>query len=62
MAGCFNIACHATVNDPMSVELTTDIIGYLSRTIEKEWGVSPLMMQGASGDMGNRQYRKKSWI
>ena len=44
----------------MSVELTTDIIGYLSRTIEKEWGVSPLMMQGASGDMGNRQYRKKA--
>ena len=60
VAGCFNIACHATVNDPMSVELTTDIIGYLSRTIEKEWGVSPLMMQGASGDMGNRQYRKKA--
>ena len=60
VAGCFNIACHATVNDPMSLEMTTDIIGYLSRAIEKEWGVSPLMMQGASGDMGNRQYRQSA--
>ena len=60
VAGCFNIACHATVNDPLSLEMTTDIIGYIKRKIEKEWGVSPLMMQGASGDMGNRQYRKNA--
>ena len=32
----------------------------IKRKIEKEWGVSPLMMQGASGDMGNRQYRKNA--
>ena len=31
VAGCFNIACHATVNDPLSLEMTTDIIGYFKR-------------------------------
>lgn len=61
-AGCVNLSCHATVNDPMSTEITGDIFGYLSRGMEKRWGVSPLMMQGASGDMGNRHYRIKAGI
>jgi len=62
MAGCVNLSCHATVNDPYSTEITGDIFGYIGRGIEERWGVSPLMMQGASGDMGNRQYRQDSSI
>jgi hypothetical protein len=58
VAGCVNLACHPTVNDPYSTAISGDIFGYISRGIEKRWGVSPLMMQGASGDMGNRQYRQ----
>lgn len=58
VAGCVNLACHPTVNDPYSTEISGDIFGYISRGIEARWGVSPLMMQGASGDMGNRQYRQ----
>ncbi|MCI8401612.1 MAG: hypothetical protein HFI38_05875 [Lachnospiraceae bacterium] len=58
VAGCVNLSCHPTLNDPLSMELSGDLFGYLSRGIQSRWGVSPLMLQGACGDMGNRQYRQ----
>lgn len=58
IAGCVNLACHPTVNNPMGMEISSDLFGYLSRRIKDYWGVSPLMMQGACGDISNRNYRQ----
>jgi neutral ceramidase len=58
IAGCVNMTCHPTVNDPLGMEISSDLFGYVSRGIQIRWGVSPLMMQGACGDMSNRQYRQ----
>lgn len=57
LAGAVNLACHPTVLGQENYQISGDLFGFLSRDIQKHWGVYPLMMQGASGDMSNRNYR-----
>lgn len=58
IAGFYNIACHPTVLGPQNLLVDPDLAGYISRTLQKKWGVYGLCLQGAAGDMGNRQYRQ----
>lgn len=53
-----NLACHPTVLGPANLLISADLFGALRTGLEKAWGHSVLMMQGAAGDMGNRQYRR----
>ena len=56
--GFFNFNCHATVLGPLNLEVSGDLFGYLKRKIAADWGVNPLMLQGSSGDVSNRQHRQ----
>lgn len=58
VAGAFVFACHSTVLGPQNLYLSNDLAGYLAEALEKEWGVYPITMVGAAGDMSNRLYRK----
>jgi len=57
-AAIVNIACHPTVLGAQNLQISSDLLGYISRGVKKKLGVYPLMMQGASGDMSNRNYRQ----
>ncbi|MEG0832456.1 MAG: hypothetical protein RSG78_00420 [Oscillospiraceae bacterium] len=57
-AAMFNISCHPTVLGAENLFVSGDLLGYLSRKIEQKLGVFPVMLQGAAGDMSNRNYRK----
>ncbi len=53
------LACHSTVvNFQNTRSLTSDLVGYLCRGLEKRTGVYPLTMVGAAGDMSNRCCRQ----
>ena len=53
-----NISCHPTVLGAQNMQISSDLLGYISRGVKEQLGVYPLMMQGASGDMSNRNYRQ----
>jgi len=53
-----NIACHPTVLGAQNLQISGDLLGYISRGVQERLGVYPLMMQGAAGDMSNRNYRQ----
>ncbi len=57
-AGFVNLTCHPTVLGPQNLKISGDLFGYIKRGIAREWKVTPLMMQGAAGDMSNRCYRQ----
>lgn len=57
-AAIVNIACHPTVLGAQNLQISSDLLGYISRGVKERQGVYPLMMQGASGDMSNRNYRQ----
>lgn len=57
-AGVVNIACHPTVLGADNLLISGDLLGYLSDAFFARYGVYPVMMQGAAGDMSNRNYRK----
>jgi len=42
----------------MNLFISSDLLGYISRGVKDQLGVYPLMMQGASGDMSNRNFRQ----
>ena len=52
-----NISCHPTVLGAQNLQISGDLLGYISRGVKERVGVFPVMMQGASGDMSNRNYR-----
>ena len=58
VCGFINIACHPTVLGAQNLKISSDLLGCLSRRAQAEWGVYPVMMQGAAGDMSNRNYRE----
>ncbi len=58
VAAIVNIACHPTVLGAQNLQISSDLLGYISRGVKERLGVYPLMMQGASGDMSNRNYRQ----
>ncbi len=57
-AAIVNISCHPTVLGAQNLRISSDLLGYISRGVKKRLEVYPLMMQGASGDMSNRNYRQ----
>jgi len=58
LAAIVNISCHPTVLGAQNLHISGDLLGYISRGVKDRLGVYPLMMQGASGDMSNRNYRQ----
>lgn len=58
LAAIVNIACHPTVLGAQNLQISGDLLGYISRGVQERLGVYPLMMQGAAGDMSNRNYRQ----
>lgn len=60
VAGAGYFTCHATVLGPENRMVSSDLPGYVARELELRWGVYPVMMIGAAGDMSNRLYRKGS--
>ncbi len=53
-----SFACHSTVLGPDNLLVSSDLAGYVARALEKEWGVYPVIMIGAAGDVSNRLYRQ----
>lgn len=52
-------ACHSTVvNFQNTRSINSDLGGYLSRGLEERYGVYPVVMLGAAGDMSNRCTRQ----
>lgn len=58
VAGIGSFACHSTVLGPQNRMVSSDLAGFVARELEKQWGVYPLMMIGAAGDMSNRLFRQ----
>ena len=58
VAAIVNISCHPTVLGAQNLQISGDLLGYVSRGVKEKLGIYPLMMQGASGDMSNRNYRQ----
>ncbi len=57
VSALINMACHSTILNHENEALSGDLFGNLRHRYHKKYGVYPLMMQGASGDMSNRLYR-----
>lgn len=53
-----NFNCHATVVGPLNHKLTTDVIGGVRAEVAEWIGCVPYTFTGASGDLGNRQFRR----
>lgn len=58
LASIVNFSCHGTVLGPDNYYISADLPGEVRRGIKEKTGVPPLIMNGNSGDMGNRQYRQ----
>lgn len=56
--GFLNFSCHSTVLGPQNLYVSADLAGYLNRELQARWGVAPITMIGAAGDMSTRQLRK----
>lgn len=57
-AGIFQFACHPTVLGINNMKLSSDLIGNVGNALDTLYQTTFLTMQGACGDMGNRQYRQ----
>lgn len=58
VAGAGYFTCHATVLGPQNHLVSSDLAGYVARALERRWGIYPVIMIGAAGDMSNRLYRQ----
>ena len=58
VGGILSFTCHPTVLGPQNCFVSGDLAGSLARSLQQRWGVYPLVMQGAAGDMSNRLYRQ----
>lgn len=59
VVGAFlNFTCHSTVLGPQNYFVSSDLAGYLNREFQVRYGVAPITMIGAAGDMSNRQLRQ----
>lgn len=58
VAGVGVFTCHSTVLGPENLLVSSDLAGFVARALEQEWGVYPVIMIGAAGDMSNRMFRK----
>lgn len=57
LAMMVNMTCHPTVLGAQNYLISADLFGAIRTGLEKHYDCGVLMMQGAAGDMGNRQYR-----
>lgn len=58
IASIVNFSCHGTVLGPDNYIISADLPGEIRRCFKEKTGITPLLMNGNAGDMGNRQYRK----
>ena len=58
VGGFLNFTCHSTVLGPQNYYVSSDLAGYLNREFQIRYGVAPITMIGAAGDMSNRQLRQ----
>ena len=52
-----NLSCHSTVNNPLELNISADLLGNVKRQLKVLTGIEPLITNGNAGDMSNRQYR-----
>lgn len=53
-----NMSCHPTVLGPQNYFISADLFGAIRTKLSDIYQCDVFMMQGATGDMGNRQYRQ----
>lgn len=53
-----NMTCHPTVLGPSNLYLSADLFGAVRNALQTQWNCGIVMLQGAAGDMSNRQYRQ----
>lgn len=53
-----NFNCHSTVVGPTNMLITSDLQGAVRAELAEWVGVTPYAFTGASGDLGNRQFRR----
>lgn len=58
LGAAVNISCHPTVLGAENLMVSSDLLGYIAKAVKDRYGVLPVIMQGAAGDMSNRHYRK----
>ncbi len=58
VAAMQNFNCHATVVGPQNMLVTSDLQGAVRARLADWLGVVPYAFTGASGDLGNRQFRR----
>ncbi len=52
-----NMSCHSTVNSPLELQLSADLLGNVRRELAQWLGKEPFITNGNAGDMSNRLYR-----
>lgn len=58
VAGIFNMTCHPTVLGIHNMKISSDLLGNIGKLLDEKYNTTFITMQGACGDMGNRQYRQ----
>lgn len=58
VAAMQNFNCHSTVVGPTNMLITSDLQGAVRAELAEWLGVVPYAFTGASGDLGNRQFRQ----
>ncbi len=58
VAAMQNFNCHSTVVGPQNMFITSDLQGAVRARLADWLGVVPYAFTGASGDLGNRQFRR----
>ena len=58
VAGMFQFTCHPTVLGIHNMKISSDLLGNVGKALDEKYNSIFITMQGACGDMGNRQYRQ----
>ena len=58
VAGMFQFTCHPTVLGIHNMKISSDLLGNVGKALDEKYNTIFITMQGACGDMGNRQYRQ----
>lgn len=58
VAGICSLTCHPTVLGIHNMKLSSDLLGNVGKALDERFHTTFLTVQGACGDMGNRQYRQ----
>lgn len=53
-----NLNCHSTVLGNQNMELSTDLLGNVRQRLFEQDGIMPYVINGASADISNRNFRK----